>query len=108
MAHIMTGKIEWMASFIPTDAEPIAEIYDEGGKIMKQKPIPCRPPVNCPFIMDDVEFGTYRAGLAYDGNRYYYVQGQSEITAPNDLESASLINVSETITPYLEITVDAS
>lgn len=104
----MAGKIEWMASFIPSDAEPIAEIYDEKGNLKKQKPVTCRPPLNCPFIMDDVEFGTYKAALAYDGNRYYYVQGQSEITRPNALEDASLINVSETITPYLEITVDAS
>lgn len=107
MADTNTGKIEWMVTFIPNDAEPVAEIYDEGGNLMKQKPVTCVPPVNCQFIMDEVEFGTYKAGLAYDGKRYYYVQGQAEITSPNELESASLINVSETITPYLGISVNA-
>jgi hypothetical protein len=104
----MAGKIEWLASFAPTNAEPVAEIYDAEGKVASTKPVACRPPVNCPFIMADVSPGTYTAALTYGGSRYYYVEGQSVITTPNDAGSATAVEVTETVTPFLEINVDAT
>ena len=105
----MPGKIDWNATFAPVDAEPVAEIYDGGGKVVQSKYVHCKPPVNCPFSMEDVDFGTYKAALAVGGNRYYYVAGQSVITIPNDVGHASTIDVNANgPTPFIEINVNAS
>jgi hypothetical protein len=59
--------------------------------------------------MEDVEFGVYTAALTVGGNRYYYVEGQSVITIPNDVGHASTIDVNANDpTPFIEINVDAS
>ena len=89
----MAGTINWNATFVPTIGDVYAEIYDGDGTVVLSKLIPCKPPVNCQFVMDNVETGEYKAALALEGDRYYYVEGQSIITKPNGLDHASTVEI---------------
>ncbi len=91
----MAGKINWDASFVPDSGDVYAEIYDDKGGVVLSTRVPCKPPINCQFPMEDVEYGQYRAGLALGGDRYYFVDGDQVITFPNQESGASTIVVSE-------------
>ena len=93
----MPGTINWNATFKTGDSseEVYAEIYDKKGEIVQSKAVPCRPPDDCRFPMENVEFGTYTAALVRGEDRYYYVEGLSPITAPNDADNASSIELTQ-------------
>jgi hypothetical protein len=56
--------------------------------------------------MENVQFGKYKAAVLVGSNRYYYVQGQSVITVPNDEANATVIELNHQNPSYqLNITV---
>jgi len=89
----MSGTINWKATYQGT-GEANAELYDSGGNVARSEPIPCDPPVNCPFPMDNLGFGTYTAALVIGPNRYYYDSSQQVISAPDAASSATPITIS--------------
>ena len=89
----MPGTINWKATYEGT-GEANAELYDSGGNVARSEPIPCDPPVNCPFPMDNLSFGTYTAALVSGSTRYYYNSSQQVIAAPNGASSATPITIS--------------
>ena len=96
----MPGTVNWTATFVnqsDADQAAVAELYDEGGKVIMSRSIPCSPPILCPFPFNDVEFGTYTAAIAHGGDRYYYDQGQSIISVPNQVQNATPIELSKSV-----------
>ncbi len=99
----MSGTIKWTATFIGSGS-PMAELYDKNGKVVMSKPIPCVPPIACPFPMEDLELTTYTAALAIGRDRYYYCQEVPIVTKPNDATHATRLELSET-NPEIEIAI---
>ena len=91
----MAGTISWITSFVPAVENPNVEIYDGDGEIVQSVPVPCKPPMNCAVVMNNVPAGEYTGGLAVGNDRYYYVEGQSIIAKANDLDHASTIEITE-------------
>ena len=92
----MPGIINWTATFGISSPSPVqAQIYDKNGNVVITLPIPCAPPIDCPFPMENVGFGKYKAALASGGNRYYYIEGAAEVTVPNQAVTATVIEVSQ-------------
>ncbi len=90
----MPGTVNWKATYNGTGPQPSAQLYDSGGNVAKSMSLPCIPPVECPFPMDNVAFGTYTAALVSGSNRYYYDTNQDVITVPNDTSHATPVTVS--------------
>lgn len=90
----MLGTVKWTATFTG-HGDPMAELYDKKGKVIASRPIPCAPPIACPFPIEDVEFGIYTAALAVGNDRYYYDEHEQVITIPNNVSHASRVEVSQ-------------
>ena len=101
----MPGTINWVATFEGTSSRLVAELYDSSeGDTVRSIPVPCEPPIACPFPFEDVPFGVYTAALVSGGNCYYYDEGEAVVSAPD--QHASLIVLSEsTPSVSVEITV---
>jgi hypothetical protein len=91
----MPGRIDWDITFIPSQGEIYAEVYDGNGGIVASKPISCKPPVNCPLSITDLPFAKYKVGLVSGGAHYYYIQGYGVIAAPNQVSQATQIELNE-------------
>ena len=89
----MPGTVNWKATYEGTGPQPSAQLYDSGGNVARSTPIPCIPPVDCPFPMDNVGFGTYTAALVSGSNRYYYDATLEVITVPNDASHATPVTL---------------
>ena len=99
----MLGTVKWTATFV-VHGVATAELYDEKGKVVASKSVPCEPPIACPFPMEDVEFGTYTAGLAVGQDRYYYDENEPVITVPNNISHATAMTISQT-NPEIELEI---
>jgi hypothetical protein len=91
----MPGTINWNASYGLGGPQPKAEIYDMQGGLVRSETIPCVPPINCPFPWQNVQFDRYKAAITSGSNRFYYVEGQSEVSVPNQWSGASVIELSQ-------------
>ena len=102
----MPGSLKWTVTCDIAGLSPKAEIYSVQGGLVRSEPVPCDPPLNCPFPMNNVQFSRYKAAIVVGSNRYYYVQGQPLVTLPNQESTASVIELSQQ-NPSEDVTISA-
>jgi len=64
---VSVGSVSWNVTYEdPGDSEldVFAELYDANGNVQYSNKVPCRPPLGCPVVTDNVALGSYTAGLA--------------------------------------------
>jgi len=89
------AKINWTVTYQGAGPQPIAELFDLSNNLVQSTQVFCVPPIACPFPMDNIQFGSYKAAISSGSSRYYYIQGQDVITAPNDPSVATVITLNQ-------------
>ncbi|MBI4536155.1 MAG: hypothetical protein HY708_07740 [Ignavibacteriae bacterium] len=101
----MPGTIQWNATYTGGGPHPSAEIYDAEEQVVQSKYVPCKPPINCAFSMNDLPFGEYTAALVSGSDHYYFVGGEGIISAPNQSSEAQTLVLTED-NPTASVTIN--
>jgi len=94
----MPGTVNWKATYQGSGPAAVLELFsassEDAGPVVT-KPCPCNPCIGCPWPMENLAFGGYKAAISSGSDRYFYVEGVDPITSPNTFANGTTVTLSQ-------------